>query len=96
MMREARRLVSPFWPASGLLLAGLALSLTGCSFLFSKGPPDDYRERTRFDCSGYTAPLLDALWAALNGIGAMNVAVSHLAPPMLPSELPCWFTRDPG
>jgi hypothetical protein len=51
-------------------LVMLALSLTGCSFLFSKPPPKDYRKADHFDCSGYALPILDTLWVAANGITA--------------------------
>jgi hypothetical protein len=56
----------------GVALAILAVSVAGCSFAFSKGPSDD--ENVYFSCSGYTAPVLDTIWAGLNGIGAMTAA----------------------
>ena len=55
----------------------LTLFTSGCSFLFSKGPkPDEYDDMGNIDCSGYTAPVLDAIWAGLNAIGAMQAAAA--------------------
>ena len=55
-------------PPTSLALAALALGLfsipsTGCSFLGSYGPPPDYRQVESFDCTGYTLPVLDTIWA---------------------------------
>ena len=68
----ARRMTSHF--LRQVVFGALAVSFAGCSFVFSKGPPDDYKEVSHFDCSGYTAPVLDTIWAALNGLGALNAA----------------------
>lgn len=59
----------------GLLIAVL-LSTSGCSFLFVKGPPDvpedDYGSLSYFTCTEEnTWPILDAIWAGLNGLGAI-------------------------
>lgn len=62
--------------ARQLILMLMSLSFAGCSFLFSKGPPDDYREQGYFDCSGNAAPVLDTVWAGLNGLGAVIAASS--------------------
>ena len=55
-----------------VLLSLLGYQLGGCSYIFSEGPPPDYRGQRDFDCSGYAAPVLDTVWAALNGIGALS------------------------
>jgi len=62
-------------------LLALALGLfgiqsAGCSFMSSYGPPPDYREVQSFDCTGYTFPVLDTIWAGLNGLGAAIAATS--------------------
>lgn len=61
---------------SVLILGILGSQLAGCSFLFSKGPPSDsdYRREMSLDCSGYTLPVLDTIWAGLNGLGALTAA----------------------
>jgi hypothetical protein len=55
-----------------ITLVVLSVSLASCSFAFSKGPSDD--EDVYFHCSGYALPMLDTIWAGLNGIGAMTAA----------------------
>jgi hypothetical protein len=48
---------------------------SGCSFLFVKGPPDNHAKMATFDCSESRAwPVLDTIWAALNGLGAVSAA----------------------
>ena len=60
---------------SVLVLGILGSQLAGCSFLFSKGPKSDSDYGTHpGDCSGYALPVLDTVWAGLNGIGAMTAA----------------------
>jgi hypothetical protein len=62
----------------GLLLS-LCLScgqLAACSFIGSYGPPPDYQRVQSFDCTGYTLPVLDTIWAGLNGFGAISAAAS--------------------
>jgi hypothetical protein len=59
------------------VLLALALSSVGCSFAFSKGPPDDYKAVGHFDCSGNTAPLFDSAWAVYNGLTAMYAAADR-------------------
>ncbi len=59
-----------------LLVAGL-LGNTGCSFLFVSGPPDPMPQQPVYlSCTESNAwPIIDAIWAGLNGLGAA-VAVS--------------------
>jgi hypothetical protein len=49
-------------------LAGM--SALGCSFMFTKGPPAEHARVSHFDCStSYAPPVLDTIWAVLNGLG---------------------------
>lgn len=54
----------------------LTMSLhSGCSFLFVKGPPANHAEVASFDCSeGNAWPVIDTIWAGLNGLGAASAA----------------------
>jgi hypothetical protein len=48
---------------------------SGCSFLVVSGPPSNHASLASFDCSESNAvPVLDTIWAALNGIGAISAA----------------------
>jgi hypothetical protein len=51
-----------------------ALSLQpACSFMLVKGPPDNHPDLQTFECTdSYTWPVLDTIWAGLNGIGAAS------------------------
>ena len=40
------------------------------------GPPPDYREGQSFDCTGYTLPVFDTIWAGLNALGAAIAATT--------------------
>jgi hypothetical protein len=52
-----------------------ALLPTGCSFLFVHGPPSNHAQAPQFDCSdGVGWPVVDVIWAGLNGIGAASAA----------------------
>ena len=63
---------------AALALAGLAAS--GCSFAFVHGPPPHHEQSPSFDCTSYVvAPVLDAVWAGLNGFGAINAAATDQA-----------------
>jgi hypothetical protein len=54
---------------SALFLA--AVTTSGCSAIFTKGPPLDHAYNSHFDCStSYAPPILDTIWAGLNGAGA--------------------------
>jgi hypothetical protein len=47
--------------------------LPGCSYLFSQGPPPDHRELNHIECSThYAPPVVDTVWATLNGLGMVN------------------------
>jgi hypothetical protein len=48
---------------------------SGCSFLFVHGPPADHARVTTFECSESNAwPVVDVIWAGLNGLGAASAA----------------------
>jgi hypothetical protein len=56
-------------------LALCALSLSGCGFIFSHGPPAGHENLQYFSCTeSNTGPILDIVWAGLNVIGALTVA----------------------
>jgi hypothetical protein len=58
---------------AALALAGIAAS--GCSFIFVHGPPRNHENSVAFECtSSVVAPVLDTVWAGLNGIGAISAA----------------------
>jgi hypothetical protein len=49
-----------------LLAAALAISVTGCSFVFVDGPPREHAKMPTFDCSTSTVvPILDSLFGGL-------------------------------
>jgi hypothetical protein len=53
----------------------LALPVSGCSFLFSEGAPDNYKTRASFSCSAtYTPPILDTIATGLFGLSALGTA----------------------
>jgi hypothetical protein len=53
----------------------------GCSFLFVSGPPADHARMASFECSESNAvPVLDTIWAGLNGLGAISVAGDNTNP----------------
>jgi hypothetical protein len=69
-MARRRRLVMK----CAFMLAGM--SDVGCSFMLTKGPPVEHARLWHFDCStSYAPPVLDTIWAGLNGLG-MAVALS--------------------
>jgi hypothetical protein len=48
---------------------------SGCSFLFVNGPPADHAQVASFHCSESNAwPVVDMIWAGLNGLGAVSAA----------------------
>jgi hypothetical protein len=57
-------------------MSGL-LSLSGCSFIFSEGPPANHQRLPYFDCStSYAPPVLDTIWAGLQGLNAVGAAAT--------------------
>jgi hypothetical protein len=69
---------------SGTLSGTVILALTlqsGCSLLFVKGPPANHTEMATFECSDSNAwPVVDAIWAVLNGIGAASASNDSMNP----------------
>jgi hypothetical protein len=48
---------------------------SGCSALFVHGPPANHAELASFECSDSNAwPVVDTIWAGLNGLGAASAA----------------------
>jgi hypothetical protein len=64
----------------GIVIVAL-LFHSGCSFLFVKGPPEQHAQMWTFDCSESNAfPILDTIWAGLNGLGAITAAGDSTTP----------------
>jgi uncharacterized protein YjdB len=58
-----------------IMLGLLSFLLTGCGFVFSKGPPTGHEQMLSFSCTESTAgPTLDIVWASLNVLGALTAA----------------------
>jgi hypothetical protein len=57
-----------------LVLALSCSQIAGCSFIFSSAPPPDDQREAYFDCAGYAEPVIDTIWAGLNGLGALVAA----------------------
>jgi len=58
-----------------ILLGLLPLLVTGCGFVFSKGPPTGHEQMESFTCTEDNAgPILDVVWASLNVLGAVAAA----------------------
>lgn len=58
-----------------LLAAALAISVTGCSFVFVDGPPREHAKMPAFDCSTSRAvPILDGTFALLQTINFIYTA----------------------
>jgi hypothetical protein len=56
-------------------VAGAAIAMSGCSYLFVKGPPTGHDVLPYFTCTeSNVVPTLDAIWAGLNGFGAARAA----------------------
>jgi hypothetical protein len=54
------------------ILIGLIPTTASCSFLFVSGPPSAHDRLPYFTCTqSNTVPVLDAIWAGLNGLGAV-------------------------
>jgi Bacterial Ig-like domain (group 2) len=58
-----------------VLLALLCALLTGCGFVFTKGPPTGHEQMLAFSCTESNAgPILDIVWGSLNVLGAAAAA----------------------
>src|SRR4051812_48880147 len=58
-----------------IVLGLLPLLLSGCGFVFSKGPPTGHEQMLSFSCTeSNTGPTLDIIWASLNVLGALTAA----------------------
>ncbi|HEV3032521.1 MAG TPA: hypothetical protein VG319_12825 [Polyangia bacterium] len=50
---------------------------SGCSFMFSEGPPDDHRALESFQCGeSYAPPVVDTIAAGVLSLGAINAAAT--------------------
>ncbi len=57
-----------------ILLALLPPLLTGCGFVFTKGPPTGHEQMESFTCTESNAgPNLDIVWGALNLLAAIQI-----------------------
>jgi hypothetical protein len=53
------------------VVALLPVHVAGCSLLFVNGPPREHAQMPYFTCTqSNVVPILDAVWAGLNGLGA--------------------------
>jgi hypothetical protein len=60
---------------SAVVAVVTSVSLSGCSFIFTEGPPPNHERLPYFDCSSSAAaPVVDTIWAGLNGLGALVAA----------------------
>jgi hypothetical protein len=58
-----------------VLVALLCALLTGCGFVFTKGPPTGHEQMLAFSCTESNAgPILDIVWGGLNVLGAAAAA----------------------
>lgn len=65
---------------SGVVVFALSLQ-AGCSFLFVHGPPANHAELASLECSDSNAwPVVDVIWAGLNGVGAASAAGDNTNP----------------
>lgn len=56
--------------ATGVLALVVAMQ-QGCSYLFVSGPPKDHETKVYVDCTDSNGwPIVDSIWAGLNGLGA--------------------------
>jgi hypothetical protein len=61
------------WMSAVALLT--SVSVCGCSFIFTDGPPPNHERLPAFSCStSYAPPVLDTVWAGLNGFGMATAA----------------------
>jgi hypothetical protein len=60
------------------MIALLTSGATGCSFLFVNGPPAGHESMPFFTCTQSNAlPILDGIWAGLNGLGAVTALTAE-------------------
>jgi len=58
-----------------LVLTVLLPVVSGCGFVFSHAPPQGHEQMEYFTCTETnTGPIIDAIWAGLNVLGAIAVA----------------------
>jgi hypothetical protein len=51
--------------------------LSGCSFAFVSGPPDNYRQAPYFNCTeSRVAPVLDTIWTGLMVLDVLSLGVT--------------------
>ena len=63
------------------IMIAVLLFQSGCSFLFVKGPPEQHAQMASFDCSeSHAWPVIDTIWAGLNGLGAINASSDNMTP----------------
>lgn len=65
----------------GAIVAAIAVASlqSGCSFLFVKGPPANHAELASVECSDSNGwPIVDAIWAGLNGLGAATAPADKI------------------
>jgi hypothetical protein len=76
-------------PWMGAVALATCASVSGCSFIFSEGPPPQHERMPYFDCStSYAPPVLDTEWkmngntterSTVIGVGLVWLAVSGAA-----------------
>jgi hypothetical protein len=71
--RTRARNATAAWAA--LVALGTAPLASGCSFIFSEGPPEGHRSLATFQCGeSYAPPVLDAIGAGLFALSAVAAA----------------------
>lgn len=76
---STRRLVALI-KAKLILLALLPPLLTGCGFVFTKGPPTGHEQMDSFTCTESNAgPILDIVWGGLNLLAAIQMSSNPTA-----------------
>lgn len=71
----------PRWLPRAALALALCTAASGCSLVLVDGPPEGYREMDTFSCTeGDAIPILDVLWATVNGIAAAQAWLESTTP----------------
>ena len=53
----------------------IPLVIGGCGYVFTHGPPTGHEQMDYFSCTESNAgPIIDIVWASLNGIGTIGIA----------------------